>query len=500
MNIAKKVLSKEVLCALAGAASLAASAGSAFLMEARPSSDWFTRGVVYQVQPRAFSSEGTLKAIEAKLPYLKDLGVTIVYLVPVMEMDDDRDKSFWSPRQIRSGFDNPKNQYRLKDYFHVDPEYGTDADLKALVATAHRLGLKVIFDLVYFHAGPGAKVWKEHPEFTAWNADGTIAKGQWRFPRFNFRVPGVKEYLWNNMTGLIRDYDVDGYRCDVGDGVPLDFWCEGVRRMKAVKADAILLCEGSNEQDQVTAFDADYGWFPGGGVVAGKDSAQVIRRSWEGREKRNVQGARFVNHYENHDIATDSRPRREQAWGAAAIDQVLVWMFTIDGVPMLFTGNEMADADPRHSMFGKTPMDWAQLGREPGKSRHALVKELAALRAGHAAFTDLNGRDGLSWLDVTATNSVTAFVRRAKDGKQIVVVQNWKNAAVTTDVSFAVAPEPVPSYLAAERVDRSVKGVLAAKPLLSRGAEKTGDRSFRLAPYGFAVYEVEKAKQMNGER
>ena len=69
--------------AFACAALTSAEAGSAFLMDARPSPAWFTRGVVYQVQPRAFTPEGTLKAIEARLPYLKDLGVTIVYLVPV---------------------------------------------------------------------------------------------------------------------------------------------------------------------------------------------------------------------------------------------------------------------------------------------------------------------------------------------------------------------------------------------------------------------------------
>lgn len=481
-----------IATALACAASLTGVASCAFLMEARPSSDWFTRGVIYQVQPRAFTPEGTLKAIEARLPYLRDLGVTIVYLVPVMEMDDDRDRAFWSPRQIKSGFDNPKNQYRLKGYSHVDPEYGTDDDLRSLVAAAHRLGLKVIFDLVYFHAGPSARVWKEHPEFTYWNADGTIAKGAWRFPRFNFGVMAAREWLWDNMVGLIRDYGADGYRCDVGDGIPLGFWCEGVRRMKEVKADAILLCEGYDEKDQEDAFDADYGWFPGEGVLTGGEPAKAIREAWDLREQRSTKGARFVNHYENHDIATDCRPRREAAWGEAAIDQVLVWMFTVDGVPMLFTGNELADADERHSMFGKTPMDWTQLDREPGKSRHAFVKTLASLRAKHAAFTDFNGRAGLAWLDVTATNAVTAFVRTAKDGERIVVVQNWKNETVSTDVSFEARPDVWPDWVIAERVDRSVKGVLAAKPLLSRAAEKTGDRSFRLGPYGFAVYPVER--------
>ncbi len=485
-------MKKLMIWAAACAVALTGAASCAFLMDARPSSDWFTRGVIYQVQPRSFSSEGTLKAIEAKLPYLKDLGVTIVYLVPVMEMDDDLDRAFWSPRQIKSGFDNPKNQYRLKDYAHVDPEYGTDSDLKALVASAHRLGLKVIFDLVYFHAGPTAKVWKEHPEFTFWNADGSIAKGAWRFPRFNFNVPAAREWLWDNMTGLVRDYDVDGYRCDVGDGVPLGFWCEGVRRMKALKPDAILLCEGYDEKDQEDAFDADYGWFPGEGVLTGGAPAKSIREAWDLREQRSTKGARFVNHYENHDIATDRRPRREKAWGGAAIDQVLVWMFTVDGVPMLFTGNEMADADERHSMFGKTPMDWTQLGREPGRSRHAFVKTLAALRRDHAAFTDFNGRAGLAWLDVTATNSVTAFVRTAKGGERIVVVQNWTNKDVATDVSFEAPPDVWPDWVIAERVDRSVKGVLAEKPLLSRAAQKTGPRSFALGPYGFAVYPVKE--------
>lgn len=468
----------------------AARASSANLMEARPTPEWFTKGVMYQVQPRAFTPEGTLKSIEAKLPYLKDLGVTIVYLVPVMLADDGGDRSFWSPRQVRSGFDNPRNQYRLKDYFHVDPEYGTDRDLRDLVAAAHRLGQRVILDLVYFHAGPTARVWKEHPEFTRWNADGTIAKGPWRFPRFDFRVPGVREYLWANMTGLICGFDVDGYRCDVGDAIPLDFWCEGRRRMEAVKKDAILLCEGYDEKDQETAFDADYGWFPGGDVLAGKKGAHAIREAWEHRDLMSTQGARFVNHYENHDIATDQRPRRERAWGTAAVEQVLVWMFTLDGVPMLFTGNELADADPKHSMFGKVPMDWGQLSTEPGKRRHALVRELTALRAAHPAFTDVNGKRGLSWLDVSAPDAATAFVRRAKDGAQVVVVQNWTDREVVVDVDFDVPPEAIPDYLSVARTDRSVRGTLADAPLLARRAERTGARAFRLGGFGFAVYAV----------
>jgi len=462
-----------------------ASAANAWMQDARQTPTWFTEGVMYQIQPRAFTPEGTLKAAEKKLPYLKDLGVTIAYLVPVMKMDESMDKAFWSLRQIRSGFDNPKNQYRIADYFHVDPEYGSDQDLKDFCASAHELGMKVIFDLVYLHCGPTAPFLKENPEFTWWNADGTVKKGPWRFPKLNFSEPKLRKYFDGNIRCLLNEYGADGFRCDVGDGIPLDFWCDLHDTMDAVMAGrAVLLCEGYTVCNQYKGFDADYGWFPG-------LSAKVVRNAWTAREKECPRGAKFVNHYENHDIATDERPRREAKWGHAQVDQVLVWMFTLDGVPMLFTGNEMADADVKHSMFGKTPMDWSQLDREPGKSRHAFVKRLATIRREHPAFTAVNGIDGLTWLDTTESDKVTAFVRRGK-GETVLVVQNWTAKEVLCEVSFNAPKSSVPSYIVAEDVDRDVKGTIAEAPLFARGAEQVSARGFKIAPWGFVAVKIEE--------
>ena len=476
-------------------AGMAASAANMQFQNARTTPTWFTQGVMYQVQPRAFTPEGTLKAAAAKLPYLKETGVTIVYLLPVFAMDADMDKSFWSPRQIRSGFNNPKNQYRIADYFHVDEEYGTDADLKDFCAAAHRLGLKVLFDLVYLHCGPTAPILKAHPEFTWWDAPGKVAHGPWRFPCLNFDKPSVREYLLSNVTYLMAEFGADGFRCDVGDGIPLDFWCTAHDRMDALSGGkAILLCEGSNPANQTKGFDADYGWFPDGGLFAGNregGSARNIRNAWTGRERGMAVGARFVNHYENHDIATDERPRRELKWGHDAVDQVIVWMFTLDGVPLLFDGNEFAESNPDHSMFGKTPLEWETLRSPVGQARHALVKKLAELRRTIPAFTAKNGAAGLTWLDVTQEKDVTAFVRRAGD-ETVLVVQNWRNREVETEVSFAVPPQKVPSYIALDNPpDRSVKGVVADAPLIAKRAERTGARSFRLGPYGFTVVRVE---------
>ena len=473
---------------------LGARAANMQFQNARPTPTWFSQGVMYQVQPRAFTPEGTLKAAEAKLEYLKETGVTIVYLLPVFRMDDDMDRSFWSPRQIRSGFDNPKNQYRIADYFHVDEEYGGDADLKSFCAAAHRLGLKVIFDLVYLHMGPSAPILKKRPEFTWWDAPGKVKHGPWRFPTLNFAQPAVREYLLSNVTYLMAEFGADGFRCDVGDGIPLDFWCEAHARMDALSGgDAILLCEGYNPANQSRGFDADYGWFPDGGLFAGNregGSARSIRDAWTGRERGSAVGARFVNHYENHDIATDARPRREIAWGHDAVDQVIVWLFTLDGVPLLFDGNEFAEANPNHSMFGKTPLAWETLKSPVGEMRHALVKKLAELRRTIPAFTAKNGSEGLTWLDVTNAKDITAFVRRAA-GETVLVVQNWRNREVETEVSFKVPPPKVASYLARDNPpDLSVKGRLAETPLLAKRAERTGERKFRLGPYGYAIVRI----------
>ena len=207
-----------------------ALSSNALLQPAKKAPEWLTRGVVYQIQPRAFTPEGTLRAAAEKLEYLKETGVTIVYLPPVFEMDSDTDRSFWSPRQLKSGFGNAKNQYRIRDYFHVDPEYGTDGDLRFFVDRAHELDLKVLFDLVYFHCGPTARVIKDFPQAVLRNADGTSRRGFWRFPQFDFSKPVAREYLLSNLTYLLIEFGVDGFRCDVADALPLDFWCEARRR------------------------------------------------------------------------------------------------------------------------------------------------------------------------------------------------------------------------------------------------------------------------------
>ena len=129
---------------------------------------------------------------------------------------------------------NPRNPYRIKDYYAVDPEYGTDADLQAFVDAAHALEMKVLLDMVYLHCGPGAVFIEKRPHFVKRGASGEIVNEAWSFPGLNFESGELREYLWTNMAYWVCRFGVDGYRLDVGDGIPLDFWVEARRRLDAI--------------------------------------------------------------------------------------------------------------------------------------------------------------------------------------------------------------------------------------------------------------------------
>ena len=132
---------------------------------ARISPDYLQNGVIYQLFLRVCTPEGTLRSAMKLLPHIASLGATIVYLCPIAEADDDPDPRYWSERQRKAGTNNPKNPYRIKDFFAVDPEYGTRDDLQAFIREAHRCGLRVMLDLVFYHCGPKAVHLAAHPEY-----------------------------------------------------------------------------------------------------------------------------------------------------------------------------------------------------------------------------------------------------------------------------------------------------------------------------------------------
>ncbi len=313
---------------------------------------------------------------------------------------------------------NSRNPYRMKDYYHVDPEYGTDDDLKAFVAEAHRLGMRVLLDMVYLHCGPKAVFLDEHPDFVERDDEGNIVYAAWNFPKLNHANPELREYLWKNMEYWCREFDVDGFRCDVSDGIPLAFWETARERLEKIRPDVALLAEGTRPADQLKAFDLDYGWgFPW-------DSAARFRARWEKmRDERPRGGARFLRFIDNHDIANDAFHNRvEKAWGTRRVNAALALIFTLDGVPFLYNGQEVADT-ARHSIFGRLPIDWAAGETPAGKARFAFCQKLCAMRHAERALT----HGEVVWLDNDRPEAVASFVRRTTGEELLSVVSLSKD-------------------------------------------------------------------------
>lgn len=445
------------LMALAAGALLAAEA-PLNQRQARPSPEWLTGGVIYQMYLRAFTPEGTLKAAQARLPKLAELGASVIYLCPVFVADDDMDPAYWSPRQKKSGYNNPRNPYRMKDFYHVDPEYGTDQDLKEFVAAAHALKLRVMLDMVFLHCGPKAVFLQEHPDFVARAKDGKILLKSWNFPGLNFACPELREYLWRNMELWVRDFAVDGFRCDVADGVPLDFWEAGRERLEKIRPDVGMLAEGTKKENQLKAFDLCYGW---GDAYKKWENAAAIRKLWEAqRAERPRGGAKFARFIDNHDIANDDYDSRvEKRWGAARVDAALAALFTLDGVPFLYNGQEVCDT-AKHSIYARLPVSWASGETAAGKARFAFVQKLCALRKSEPALT----QGEVLWLDNDKPDAVLSFARTL--GKERVVAL----------LNVAGAPVKV-----------AVAGADASKPLLAAGAEGDPQGGLNLAAYGYWI-------------
>ncbi len=429
--------------------------------------------IIYQLAMRTFTPEGTIKAAEARLAYVASLGVDIVYLCPVFMAENDQSLDTWSPRQKASQTGNPKNPYKMYDYFHVDEEYGTDEDLKHFVKTAHRLGLKVLFDLVYLHCGRGAVFLAEHPDFIERNEDGTDVVGElWPFARLNYQNPALREYLLSNMQWFLREFSVDGFRCDVGDRIPLDFWEWAFERLRAEKPDLLTFNEGKNPAYLEKAFDICYSfhWRAAlAGLFRGEHGANEFRAlCLAEREEFGDRVKRRARYIDNHDTASDvGLLRNEIVMTERGVEAALVVTNTYDGVPFLWNGVEFCDA-AENNMFSnrdhgrRSAMDWSTAFTARGKRRMRLLKKLHALHHSTPAITE----GFVEWVENDRPDDVLSY-RKRYGGQEVLVVVNAKNRALDVRVDAAHDEADV---------------------CLRRGA-KCGQNALRLQPYGYLLFK-----------
>ncbi|HMP84058.1 MAG TPA: alpha-amylase family glycosyl hydrolase, partial [Verrucomicrobiota bacterium] len=363
----------------------------------RQSPDWLKSAVVYEIFPRNFSVEGTFNAITARLDELKDLGVDILWLMPIHPVGQINKKgSIGSP-------------YAVRDYYAVNPDYGTPDDLKKLIAAAHQRGMKVILDIVAGHTAWDSVLVKQHPEFYKKDADGKIIppNPDWSdVAALDYENPALRSYMIEMLKHWLKEYQVDGFRCDVAFTVPIEFWENAREQLEAVHPEMIMLADATASPKLLAkAFNMDNSGAMNSAlnrVMSGIAPAYHLKLSWETTLNQFPAGSLHLRFTDNHENV-----RWISRFGAPGALAAQVLMLTLDGVPLFYNGMEVGDstdsADP--ALFEKLPIYWTPPGRPALRS---IYRNLIQLRKEHAAFRN----EQVAWLQNTASADVASFTRK----------------------------------------------------------------------------------------
>ena len=419
-HVLKKALSLLVAAILAAA--LQARAGAdVSAATARPSPDWLRAGTLYEIFPRDFSTAGNLAGVTARLDELQKLGVTVLWIMPIHPIGEKfRKGDYGSP-------------YSIKDYYAIDPNYGTPADFKALVAGAHQRGLKVIMDLVANHTSWDS-VMMTNKDFYKQDAPGHVIPPvpEWTdVAGLNYASPALRDYMIAMLQYWIKEADVDGFRCDVAYMVPTDFWEQVRAELTKVKPDIILLAEASKPELLTKAFDLDYSWpllATLNSVMLRSAPAADLRKSWEDSRRQFPKNSLHLRISDDHDEA-----RAVARYGLNGALAASALMFTLDGVPLLYNGMEVGDAtesgDP--ALFDKLNIFWHPKERPPLRNTY---RDLIQLRKQYAALRT----DGVNWLRNSDETRLVTFLR-ADDQDEILVLINLSNRPIIGKVDLKSA-------------------------------------------------------------
>lgn len=367
---------------------------------------WTRDAVIYQINTRQFTSEGTFKAAQAQLPRLAAMGVDIIWLMPIHPIGEaNRKGSLGSP-------------YAVRDYRAVNPELGSEADFRAFVNEAHRLGLKVILDWVANHSAYDNPLTLSHPEWYTRTPEGALMSPQgtdWSdVADFDYSQPALRQYMTESLAYWVREFGIDGYRCDVAGYVPTDFWETARGELNAIKP-VFMLAEWEQRDLHTRAFDATYGWGWKEAMqrlVKSGEGAGPIRGYYAGQAETWPHAAMRMVYTENHD---------QNSWDGVAAqiygpayEAAIALSFTGSGLPLVYNGQE-ADNERQLKFFESDPIVWRE-------GRHAaLFAKLIALKTAQPALH--NGRFGAPMIEVPTSEGadVYAFTRGAAGARVFAV-------------------------------------------------------------------------------
>ncbi len=377
---------------------------------------WIDKVVFYEIFPRAFSSAGDLNGVTARLDTLQALGVNVLWLMPIHPIGKTQRLGTYG------------SVYAVSDYYAINPDLGTTADLQRLVQAAHQRHMRVILDEVPNHTAWDS-VMMSHPSFYKQDAAGNIPyPHDWRdVAALNYANPELRKYMVDMFAFWLKTFDLDGFRCDDAGDVPTTFWNEASTALRVIRPDVLLLAESSQPDLLRGAFNIDYAWpllDTMNQVIMHGRPASSIQDEIKKQAIRFPQGSWHMLLSDDHDTR-----RAVVRYGAQAALAASALVFTLPGAPMLYNGMEVADATPSvgPALFEKEPIFWLSGQVEPAIP--AFYKVMIPLRVNSPAL-----RHGqLVWIHNSDETHVVTYLRRSAE-QTVLVVLNFSNAPFSGQV------------------------------------------------------------------
>lgn len=377
-----------------------------------PIIDWGNGTNIYEVNVRQYTQEGTFRAFIQHIPRLRNMGIDILWLMPVTPISVEK-------RQGTFG-----SYYAASSYTHIDPAYGTEDDFKSLIETAHYFGMKVIIDWVANHTGYDHQWTKEHPNWYRKDEQGNFTElyGWVDVIDLNYEIPALREGMIKAMKHWVKTFNIDGFRCDMARTVPIDFWIEARSECDAVKPLFWLAeCEILNYHE---SFDLTYGWevmraFDN--YFKGELKFQEIKPLLINYSHYPI-GSRKLLFTSNHDENTYHGTEYEK-YGASA-KAMAVFSCTWPGIPLIYSGQEKPN-HKRLEFFEKDFIDWTG-----AVELHGFYKTLLTIRKRNKA---LQESASVLLLQTDADKVLAYLCRRQQD--KILVLMNLGKKQVSFNIN-----------------------------------------------------------------
>ncbi|MDY8138182.1 alpha-amylase family glycosyl hydrolase [Aquimarina sp. 2201CG5-10] len=401
--------------------------------------------VIYEANIRQYSEEGSFKAFTKDIPVLKELGVKILWIMPIY------------PISITKSKGSLGSYYAISDYTKVNPEFGTIEDFRELVKTAHDNGIYVILDWVANHTGWDHTWLKDHPDYYTKDKDGNITHTvgtDWTdVADLNYDNVEMREQMKNDMIYWIKEEGVDGFRCDVAGMVPVDFWDNTVAELKKIKP-VFMLAEGWEPELMKNAFDMGYGWdthHKMNDIAQGKANVEEWDKRMAQIDSMYAADDILMNFTSNHDENSWNGTVKERMGDSGEMFAAL--SYVAPGMPLIYSGQEY-DMDKRLLFFEKDTII------KKKRKFFPLYKKLGELKNTNPALHGGKNAASYTRLKTSQDDKVLAFVRE-KEEKKVVFIANMNKTPITFKVTFT---GKFKDYLSEETIEGSPDKELQFKP------------------------------------